>query len=124
LRDAGADARGVHCRLSLRESTFFRGAKTTTYANGNAGTVVGLGKIMGTTETEYRLTVPTSGNTTTTTDSITLPGNAGHERVVDVSATQGNTTTANITTTLPDGTITTQVRLARPPAPPGPLLIR
>jgi hypothetical protein len=83
---------------------------TTTYANGNAGTIVGIGKITGTTETEYRLTVPTGSNTTTTTDSITLPGSAGHETVVNVSTTQGNTTTQNITTTLPDGTITTKSR--------------
>ncbi len=66
---------------------------TTTYANGNAGTIVGVGKITGTTETEYRLIVPTSGNATTTTESITLPGTAGHETIVDVTMTQGSTTT-------------------------------
>jgi hypothetical protein len=81
---------------------------TTTYANGNAGNIVGVGNITGTTQTEYRLTVPTSANTTTTTESITLPGTAGHETVVNVSTTQDNSTTENITTTLPDGTITTK----------------
>jgi hypothetical protein len=83
---------------------------TTTYANGNAGNIVGVGNITGTTQTEYRLTVPTSANTTTTTESITLPGTAGHETVVNVSTTQGNTTTENITTTLPDGTVTTKTQ--------------
>ena len=83
---------------------------TTTYANGDAGNIVGVGDITGTTQTEYRLTVPTGNNTTTTTESIALPGNAGHETVVDVSTTQGNTTTQNITTTLPDGTITTKTQ--------------
>ena len=53
---------------------------TTTYANGNAGTIVGIGNITGTTQTEYRLTVPNGSNTTTTTESITLPGSAGDER--------------------------------------------
>ena len=81
---------------------------TTTYANGDAGNVVGVGTIHGTTQTEYRLTMPTSGNTTTTTESINLAGGAGLEKVVDVSTKQGNTTTENITTTLPDGTITTK----------------
>ena len=81
---------------------------TTTYANGDAGDIVGVGKITGTTQTEYRLTVPTGSNSTTTTESITLPGSAGLETVVDVSTKQGNTTTENITTTLPDGTITTK----------------
>jgi hypothetical protein len=81
---------------------------TTTYANGNAGTIVGVGRITGTTEIDYRLTVPTGSNTTTTTDSITLPGNAGLEKVVYVSTRQGNTTTENITTTLPDGTTATR----------------
>jgi hypothetical protein len=81
---------------------------TTTYANGNAGNIVGVGNITGTTQTEYRLTVPSGSNATTTTESITLPGTAGHETVVDVSTTQGNTTTENITTTLPDGTVTTK----------------
>ena len=81
---------------------------TTTYANGNAGNIVGVGTIHGTTQTEYRLTVPTGSNTTTTTESINLAGNAGLEKVVDVSTKQGNTTTENITTTLPDGTITTK----------------
>jgi hypothetical protein len=83
---------------------------TTTYANGNAGNIVGVGNITGTTQTEYRLSVPSGSNATTTTESITLPGTAGHETVVDVSTTQGNTTTENITTTLPDGTITTKTQ--------------
>jgi hypothetical protein len=81
---------------------------TTTFANGDAGNIVGVGTIHGTTQTEYRLTVPTGGNTTTTTESINLAGGAGLEKVVDVSTKQGNTTTENITTTLPDGTITTK----------------
>ena len=81
---------------------------TTTYANGDAGNIVGVGNINGTTQTEYRLTVPTGSNTTTTTESINLPGGAGLEKVVDVSTKQGNTTTENITTTLPDGTIDDQ----------------
>ena len=81
---------------------------TTTYANGNAGNVVGVGTIHGTTQTEYRLTVSTSGNTTTTTESINLAGGAGLEKVVNVSTKQGNATTENITTTLPDGSITTK----------------
>ena len=83
---------------------------TTTYANGNAGYIVGVGKITGTTQTEYRLIVPNGSNSTTTTESITLPGSAGHETVVNVSTKQGNTTTQNITTTLPDGTITTKTQ--------------
>jgi hypothetical protein len=81
---------------------------TTTYANGDAGNIVGVGNITGTTRTEYRLIMPTGTNTTTTTESITLPGTAGHETVVDVSTKQGNVTTQNITTTLPDGTIATK----------------
>jgi hypothetical protein len=85
---------------------------TTTYANGDAGDIVGVGKIIGTTQIEYRLTVPTGNNTTTTTESITLPGNAGVEKVVNVSTKQGNTTTENITTTLPDGTIATKTETA------------
>ena len=84
---------------------------TTTYPNGDAGNVVGIGEIHGTTETEYRLTVPTGSNTTTTTDSIDLPGTAGHETVVNVATTQGNTTTENITTTLPDGSTTTETKI-------------
>ena len=84
---------------------------TTTYKNGDAGDVVGVGHIHGTTQTEYRLTVPTSSNTTTTTASINLAGGAGLEKVVDVSTKQGNTTTKNITTTLPDGTITTKTEI-------------
>jgi hypothetical protein len=87
----------------------------TTYANGDAGSVVGIGKLSGTTETEYRLIMPTGTNSTTTTESITLPGNAGHESVVDVATEQGNVTTQNITTTLPDGTVSTktQTQVAR-----------
>ncbi len=84
---------------------------TTTYANGDAGNIVGIGEIHGTTETAYRLIVPTGTNTTTTTDSIDLPGTAGHETVVNVATTQGNTTTENITTTLPDGSTTTETRI-------------
>jgi hypothetical protein len=68
---------------------------TTTYANGHAGNIVGVGDITGTTQTEYRLTVPTGTNTTTTTESIALPGNAGDETVEDVSTKQGSTTTEN-----------------------------
>jgi hypothetical protein len=83
---------------------------TTTYANGDAGNIVGVGKISGTTQTEYRLTVPTGTDTTTTTESITLPGDAGLEKVVDVSTRQGNATTEDITTTLPDGTIATKTQ--------------
>jgi hypothetical protein len=81
---------------------------TTTYANGDAGDIVGVGKITGTTQTEYRLTVPAGNNATTTTESINLAGGAGLEKVVNVSTRQGNTTTENITTTLPDGTIATK----------------
>jgi hypothetical protein len=81
---------------------------TTTYANGDAGNIVGVGNITGTTQTEYRLTVPTGSNTTTTTESITLPGTAGQEKVVDVSTQQGDTSTENVTTTLPDGTVATK----------------
>jgi hypothetical protein len=81
---------------------------TTTFANGDAGNIVGVGTIHGTTQTEFRLTVPTSSNTTTTTESINLAGGAGLEKVVNVATKQGNTTTDNITTTLPDGTITTK----------------
>jgi hypothetical protein len=81
---------------------------TTTFANGDAGNIVGVGAIHGTTQTEYRLTVPTGDNTTTTTESINLAGGAGLEKVVSVSTKQGNTTTDNVTTTLPDGTITTK----------------
>ncbi len=84
---------------------------TTTYANGDAGNIVGIGEIQGTTETAYRLTVPTGSNATTTTDSINLPGTAGHETVVNVATTQGNTTTENITTTLPDGSTTTETKI-------------
>ncbi len=84
---------------------------TTTYANGDAGNIAGIGEIHGTTETEYRLAVPTGGNTTTTTDSIDLPGTAGHETVVNVATTQGSTTTENITTTLPDGSTATATRI-------------
>jgi len=84
---------------------------TTTYANGDAGNIVGVGNITGTTQTEYRLTVPTSSNTTTTTESINLAGGAGLETVVDVSTKQGNTTTDNITTTLPDGSTTTKTEI-------------
>ena len=84
---------------------------TTSYANGDAGNIVGIGEITGTTETEYRLTVPTGSNTTTTTDSIDLPGTAGHETVVNVATTQGNTTTENITTTLPDGSTTSETKI-------------
>ncbi len=84
---------------------------TTTYANGDAGNIVGIGEIHGTTETAYRLTVPTGSNTTTTTDSIDLPGAAGHESVVNVATTQGNTRTENITTTLPDGSTTTETKI-------------
>ncbi|HKM52004.1 MAG TPA: hypothetical protein VJY33_01270, partial [Isosphaeraceae bacterium] len=84
---------------------------TTTYANGDAGNIVGVGNIIGTTQTEYRLTVPTSSNTTTTTESINLAGGAGLETVVDVSTKQGNTTTDNITTTLPDGLTTTKTEI-------------
>jgi hypothetical protein len=83
---------------------------TTTYANGDAGNVVGVGTITGTTQTEYRLTVPTGSNTTTTTESINLAGGAGLETVVEVSTKQGNTTTENITNTLPDGTIQTKTQ--------------
>ncbi len=83
---------------------------TTTYANGHAGNIVGVGDITGTTQTEYRMTVPTGTNTTTTTESIALPGNADHETVEDVSTKQGSTTTENIKTTLPDGTITTKTQ--------------
>lgn len=79
---------------------------TTTYANGDAGTIVGVGRIQGTTEIDYRLTVPTGSETTTTTDSITLPGTAGHVSAVDVTTTEGNTVTQNVTTTLPDGVVT------------------
>jgi hypothetical protein len=81
---------------------------TTTFANGDAGNIVGVGTIHGTTQTEFRLTVPTSSNTTTTTESINLAGGAGLEKVVDLATKQGNRTTENITTTLPDGTITTK----------------
>jgi len=84
---------------------------TTTYANGVAGNIVGVGNIHGTTQTEYRLTMPTSNNTTTTTESINLAGGAGLEKVVNVSSKQGNTTTENITTTLPDGSITTKTEI-------------
>ncbi len=84
---------------------------TTTYANGDAGDIEGIGTIHGTTQTAYRLTVPTSGNTTTTTETINLAGGAGVEKVVDVSTKQGNTTTDNITTTLPDGTTTTKTKI-------------
>jgi hypothetical protein len=83
---------------------------TTTYANGDAGNVVGVGTITGTTQTEYRLTVPTDSNTTTTTESINLAGGAGLETVVEVSTKQGNTTTEKITNTLPDGTIQTKTQ--------------
>jgi hypothetical protein len=85
--------------------------RTTTYANGDAGNVVGIGEVRGTTETEYRLTVPTGASSTTTTQSIDLPGTAGHETVVNVATTQGNTTTENITTTLPDGSTTTETKI-------------
>jgi hypothetical protein len=81
---------------------------TTTFANDDAGNIVGVGTIHGTIQTEYRLTVPTSGNTTTTTESINLAGGAGLEKVVDVATKKGDTTTENITTTLPDGTVTTK----------------
>ena len=74
---------------------------TTTYANGDAGNIVGVGNITGTTQTEYRLTVPTGSNTTTTTESITLPGNAGLEKVVDVSTNRA----------------TRPPRISRPPCP-------
>ena len=84
---------------------------TTTYANGDAGNIVGVGNITGTTQTEYRLIMPTGSNTTTTTESINLAGGAGLETVVDVSTKQGNTTTDNITTTLPDGTTTTKTEI-------------
>ncbi len=84
---------------------------TTTYANGDAGNIVGIGEIHGTTETQYRLRVPTGSNTTTITDSIDLPGTAGHETVVNVVTIQGNTTTENITTTLPDGSTTTETKI-------------
>jgi hypothetical protein len=83
---------------------------TTTYVNGDAGNIVGVGPIHGTTQTEYRLIVPSGGNTTTTTESINLAGGAGLEKVVDVSTSHGNTTSQNITTTLPDGTITTKTQ--------------
>jgi hypothetical protein len=83
---------------------------TTTYANGDAGNIVGVGSIHGTTQTEYRLIVPGSGNTTTTTESINLAGGAGLEKVVDVSTKQGNTTNQNVRTMLPDGTITTKTQ--------------
>jgi hypothetical protein len=84
---------------------------STTYANGDAGDIVGIGEIHGTTETEYRLTIPTGSDTTKTTDSIVLPGTAGDETVVNVATKQGNTTTENITTTLPDGSTTTETRI-------------
>ncbi len=84
---------------------------TTTYANGDAGNIAGIGEIHGTTETAYRLTVPTGSNTTTSTASVDLPGTAGHETVVNVATTQGNTTTENITTTLPDDSTTTETRI-------------
>jgi hypothetical protein len=84
---------------------------TTTYKNGDAGNIVGVGKIHGTTQTEIRLTVPTGSNTTTTTESINLAGGAGLETVVNLSTKQGNTTTDNITTTLPDGSITTKTEV-------------
>ena len=83
---------------------------TTTYANGDAGNIVGVGTIHGTTQTEYRLTVPTSSDTTTTSESINLAGGAGLEKVVNVATKQGNTTTENITTTLPNGSIDDQDR--------------
>ena len=82
---------------------------TTTYANGHAGNIVGVGTIHGTTQTEFRLTVPTGTNTTTTTESINLAGGAGLEKVVNVATIQGNTTTENITTTLPNGSMTTKI---------------
>ena len=85
---------------------------TTTYANGDAGDIVGVGKITGTTQTEYRLTVPTGSNTTTTIESIILRGNAGNETVVDVSTIQGKTSSQNVTTTLQDGTVTTETQTA------------
>jgi hypothetical protein len=50
----------------------FREKLTTTYANGDAGDIVGIGKINVTTATEYHLTVPTGTDTTTTTDSYRL----------------------------------------------------
>jgi hypothetical protein len=81
---------------------------TTTYANGDAGDVVGVGKITGTTQTEYRLTVPTGSDTTTTNESINLAGGAGLETVVAVATKLGNTTSQNVTTTLPDGKVTTK----------------
>jgi len=81
---------------------------TTTYDKGIAGSIAGVGSVNGTTQTEYRLTVPSGSNTTTTTESINLAGGAGLEKVVAVTTKQGNTTTENFTTTLPDGTITTK----------------
>ena len=57
---------------------------TTTYANGDAGNIVGVGPIHGTTQTEYRLIVP-GGNTTTTTESINLAGGRRpQKKVVEV----------------------------------------
>lgn len=84
---------------------------TTTYKNDVAASVAGVGSVDGTTQTEYRLTMPTGSNTATTTESINLAGGAGHETAVDESTKQGNTTTENITTTLPDGTITTKTEI-------------
>ena len=70
---------------------------TTTYANGNAGDVVGVGKIIGTTQTEYRLTVPSGSNTTTTTELTAR----------SITSTESSFTTVR----------SNRLRPARPPVP-------
>ncbi len=76
---------------------------TTTYAGGNAGNIVGVGRLHGSTEVEYRMAVPLAANSISTTEYITLPGNAGRETILKVAATQGSVTSNRFTITLPDG---------------------
>jgi hypothetical protein len=114
---SGAGALGRHQAADVQSATTTTPTSatyeelTTTYANGDAGDVVGIGDIHGTTQTEFRLTTPTGNNTTTTNESINLAGGAGLETVLDVSTKQGNTTTDNVTTTLPDGSTTTKTEI-------------
>ena len=77
----------------------------TTFREGITGQLQGTSASL--EQTENRQTVPTSGNTTTTTETGNLPGGYGVANVVDVTTKQGKTTTDNITTTLPDGSTTT-----------------
>lgn len=84
----------------------------TTYSGGKAGSIVGIGSLHGKTEVDYRMEVVSGIDATTTTDDITLPGNAGRETIVKTATIHGNTTETLSNITLPDGVVATRTTVA------------